>query len=478
MRPPIRPPRVKRQANQPRGQVKPSRPRQANLTHAMTARPTASGVDTGSMSMAKWSSLSPLAQMSLSFVRPGTFNCPFVEANGAPSRAPTTVIHGETEFSITATAAAKYTGIFLCPSLGYNSDTGSSGVSVANSGIGTDTFTLPMTSGESFTNLYGSSAIFSRYRILATRLEVVFDAPEATLAGSAFIGSMQISALNGSTWTSLVDCATKTYDLKQHKTFELKAFLSDRSLAHETCTSSSIADEWVSYIIFSKSPARSITDGTTLPYTQLVKAHSNVLWNPVLSSPVMNGIATRAPDSVLPPPPVQLELANICQARAAEPEPPSLSAIAKMVHAATSGGRVAHLLAPVSRGTATGPSGLSGNLSDPSLLVPDFRDRISNLGFVCTLLRRLAPLDDPEEDILSHCSQDLIRLIDRLQVLQAESDAVRQTYSECSKSLEESRSGSRIVYRLPDGTLYSHLSSPKPRSGSAVRSTSSGFTRT
>lgn len=431
------------------------------------------------MVVPKWGSLSPLLQMSLSNMRPGTFVAPFVESNGTPSRTPTSVIHGEYEYNVAAIQAPGYAVIVNFPQTGYNSDAGATGIFVDDGNAAGDPVALAMGSGVVFTGVYGSSALFSRYKILSQRLDICFQAPEATITGQVFIGSLQVSAMNTATTSVLIDNATKTLDLKVQPSWELSSFLSDRSLVHETCNISNVADEWVSYAVITRSPTISISTGASNQYNLVIKAHANIIWNPLINSPVMNGIALRPPESCVPPPPLQVEMSSVCQTRASEPQPMSLPAVTRCIQMALSD-RKDHGLLP-GRPTA-GPAAAmtSAQILDPSRSIPDYSDRFSALEFLACILRRLPEGDDEDEAILQDVMETLLRASNQWRTRQQTSLELRQKYKSCTRAVVERRGHRALVYTLPSGEIYDHRITNSNRSLSRSRdnaSTGTVFTR-
>lgn len=444
------------------------------LKPVLTATPTRTGVDIGETALAKWSSLSPLAQMSLAFSRPGTVNAPFVEANGTPSRTPTTIIHGELEWRTSVPNSSPppaylflptdYQIILNCPQLGYSTDTPAAGLFRVPRGDSSP-ITLFMNQGEAFSSVYGASTPWSRYKILAQSLDLTFSAPEATLAGTVFIGSMQVSAMNGATVTALLDNCTTSFPLKDRCAWSLRSFISDRSLVHETCTLSSVADEWISYCVISKAPSVNITTGAAADYGIYVKAHANVLWNPVVSTPVMNGIALRPPDSVAPPPKAQLELANIVQSRAAEPQPVPKGWLAKTVSVLAAGASAASHFTPWAAPLAAGLAAAGGLLEDPRAEVPNYVDRMARLADIMQIVRRFEEGDESDEAALSECLEAGNRLYGLWESKQKAANHIQDIYDSCKIDTTTTRRGKVVKYRRHDGSLFDHRY-PNPRSAS------------
>lgn len=443
--------------------------RKDGLVSSTVAQPRSGAVAAGTMALAKWSSLSPLAQMTLAFSCPGSVNAPFVEANGSPSRVPTAVIHGELDFANdTNFPNTRHLVLFNHPQMGYSVDQPGAGVQRNSPTTTTTSMSFTMNQGESFSSVYGASTMFSRYKILAQRHEWTFSAPEATLAGTVWIGSIQVSALVGTNVVTLIDNATESFALKDRCKWETRSFISDRTLVHDTATLSSVADEWISYCVISPSPSVNITTGAAADYRLYLKSHANIIWNPVVQSPVMNGIALRPPDSVEPPPKAQVETANIIQSRAADPIPAPKSWVAKVVSALAAGASAATHFTPWAAPISAGLSALSGLFSDPACQIPCYQDRMARLADIMHIFRGLPEGDEADETLHSEALVSMNRLYNLWNSKQQASVAIRRMYSECVQETETTRKGTFIRYKKPDGSYFDHTK-PTQRSSSQGR---------
>lgn len=245
--------------------------------------------------------LGPELLWQTAMARPGTFDVPYVEEGCATGSLRTGIVKGA--YSWNANGGAALTGnhslIALCPvvsSIGY----GKTGVSYQYN-VNLAASSAANSAALAYSDLYGTIDSFTdKFVTYASTLRLNIRTANAVLAGTAWIGSVPLSALNTAQSSTLLrQRAYKEIDLKAHDSIEIKTVIQNRYAVHgssaTTNTLSDLQDEMFSYILLSPGVARSITDGAEVTYTIDISVVSNFVWWPDGATPALDSIAKPEP---------------------------------------------------------------------------------------------------------------------------------------------------------------------------------------
>lgn len=350
----------------------------------------------------------PSLQFALSSLRPGLIATPYVETNNTPSRYPTAVIHGENEYPLNAAAAADYIFIINDPWAGYNALQSVPGIVVGNRPDNVVAIPFNMGWGTPFADFYGGMALSSRYRIYGQTLDISIVAPEATLSGAVYLGSLPRGSCVGCNIGYLRDSASEVIDLKTNPTFSIKAFITDKTLIHGSLLDTGVSDEFISYAVLQRSSVQAVTADGPRGYTISIKAHANLLWEPGINSPFVASLTMRPPDNTRPLTLNEQSFVNDTVAAIPVPEPESLQTIMAYANQLFHGKHTTHAKRP--RTTSTMVRIGARALQDPLSLLWNPSDSIAHVSMVQDLLRNKVVPDkywQPLNDLLADVLNDL-----------------------------------------------------------------------
>lgn len=422
--------------------------------------------------------LGPQAQFELTALRPGEFQTPYVENNGVASRLSTMIINGQSSFTVSAAEAAKYTLLSICPIAAASdaSGVGSTGIGYLSGLNDTSTFTMADVRGGGFSTYYGASTFASRITPYATRLMLKLLAPEATISGVAYLGSMPISSYIGSTISTLIKNSTSTIDLKSFKDFEIKASVSSRGLIHHrTSTSLTVpqdfGDEWVSYALIDKGAVMSFSDGTSVQHVWSITAHTNAVWWPSVDTPALSGAVQKVVPSVQAENTAQEVFKKIAETYLSAPQPFTLDNLKKIVPQLLTAAKAIPSLGPwISAAHGVASLALTG-LTDPRDKLPDFVNIIADLDWIQRTIDSKYTFPEPIQDRLEKWFDATENLRQYFEKMQENVSAIKTKY----KTLQRITSvrGGHLTARYidEDGFDYSHdemsyVPPDPPRSGS------------
>lgn len=369
-------------------------------------RHTASGAVVNSApSIPGWASIPPSLQFALSSLRPGLIATPYVEVNNTPSRYPTAVLHGENEAPFTAATAAEYVFIINDPWSGYDVLQGTPGIAYGSRPDNVLALPFTMNWGAPFADFYGAMAITSRYRIYGQTLDISVVAPEATISGTAYLGSLPRGSMVGCNVGYLRDSASEVVDLKTNPTFSLKAWINDKSLIHGNLTINDVSDEFVSFAVLQRSSVQAVTADGARGFTLAIKAHANLLWEPTINTPFVASLTMRPPDNTRPLTLSEQAFVNATVASIPVPEPEDLQTIMRQAQFLTKGGTPQPIRRPRHNPPAT--RAMPRALLDPALSLWNPTD---SLAYAITLQDLIRPrvLPDKYWQPLSDVVQDIV----------------------------------------------------------------------
>lgn len=435
-------------------------------------------VNQATVSMEAFGNLSPLAQFQLTSLRPGLLNTPYVEYNGTPSKLPTTIAQGARLESMIATDAAKFTAITLCPIYGLSSAVPTSGLGVQTLADASAVTTALGVRGYAFSEVYGATTFTSKIVSYAARVSVTLMAPEATLSGSVYIGCLPVSAYIGSSTAALLDSATVTIDLKEKSSWDLRSCISNRNLVHDAPPlTAGLQEEWVSYAIISQSPAKALDGTGTIPYSLEMKAHSNAIWWPIVSTPILNAIATKPVETNAPETRTQSEFSNAASSATNAPVPTTKDKIFKIIDVLLKGASAVPMLGAFSSVARGVVSAVQGALSDPLDNLPDTARVISDTDwYMVSALSRWPHYENPLlEDAVNEWFSSCNNLLSVFRNASDRIAAIKKSANVCKAVVHRTREGSSIKYYLPGGKEWDVLADLNFRSVMSKAPIPTGF---
>lgn len=415
-----------------------------------TSKLVKSSMPQASRALEIFGGLSPLTQHELTSERPGCINTPFVEYNGEVSRIPTTIANGQFQLVTSGVALTKYSIVTVCPIFGLTTNPISTGISYVDNLLDSAFLSNLNLQGLAFTDVYGSTTFASKILAYASTVEISFLAPEATINGVVYIGSLPYSSFYQSTISTLIDGASTTIDLKKQTTWELRSCVSNRQLIHNDpgVPVSTMKEESISYAIISEQPVTSIASDTAITYTVSLKPKSNVLWWPVNSSPVLNGIATKPAESVAVTTPGQERFCHEASNAIAAPQPSTLKQILNAASKLASGMDFVPGLSAFSAPTKALISAVSSFAIDPLTLLPSISEIISDLNwFLTAASNRWPQITNPEIDfLLTNWFNTTNETITSLREIDYLVKDIKRAASRYQKVLKQDRGSARYAY--------------------------------
>lgn len=392
----------------------------------------------------------PEAQFQLAMMRPGFINCRFVDLNRQPSVLPTTLAKGEYLSSTSATKAAKWSVVTLCPMAGLMSTTIDTGVGYLDDQAITDTMTDDVATGLGFASVYGATTFAGKVLSFATTLTVTIQAPEANLAGTVLTGSVSLSVFRGASVNTLMELADTQLDLRTNATFELKSSIQNRALIHRnpTVLASECFEEIVAYAVIPALPAQSLDDGSAVAYKVRYKVNSNLVWWPAGTLPLLNNIAAR--------PMEQIHAATMKQDRfcmeaaqvSSNPKPYSLKQIASYARAILTGAEYLPVIGNYATMAKNAIATISGMIEDPLSSLPGVESIIADANFYLQSANARWPIfEQPElEEAVTNWVNSTNTLIAILQNYTDRRNRFREKAYSLRRRIENLRGKARVVY--------------------------------
>lgn len=396
-------------------------------------------------------------------MRPGEYPTPYVE-NGVATKLATCVMNGE--HVDTSPSSAYWNLVLLSPSVAATEavGVGNCGISIETNISAASAISLSDIRGLGFGSVYGSTAFAGKVRPYATHLEVNVEAPEATVCGTAYIGSAPASAVLLSTVESLAKSSTKTIDLKTTTKIDIKACINNRSLVHfrpETnlTTLGPFEDEWVSYVIFPPGTARTL-EGATMPFNIRVVAHSNVVWWPAVSNPALNAIVAKQPASTAPETLSQNAFIKQAETFLASPVPFTNVKVSQVVNALIRGAE----MIPGIGSYVSAARGLAQmsmqSINDPRSMLSDYSNIVIDLQWMMMSLSAKYSFSDPIAEANLSAVLDAIEAgVEAFEAMQQARANLLAKYKSCTRHVRVRGHEATIEYLDSDGVLYDHRDS-------------------